>query len=213
VIAGPATLLFIAKDKVTLNLRAFALAFLYVCMPFIVWDMWAASNEHWGFNPRYIIGPYIFKLPIEEMLFFVTVPFAMTFVWELMASRVKDINNPKIIQCILWVVVIVSGMAAGYFDGAYTKSVLLALSFCSLLLLRSKIYVLARFWRFQLYHLGVFVVFNGVLTALPIITYSGSAIIGIRLGTIPLEDFAYSFCLISLFVLAYNKQSKSVQAQ
>jgi lycopene cyclase domain-containing protein len=107
VIAGPATLLFIAKDKVTLNLRAFALAFLYVCMPFIVWDMWAASNEHWGFNPRYIIGPYIFKLPIEEMLFFVTVPFAMTFVWELMASRVKDINNPKIIQCILWVVVIV----------------------------------------------------------------------------------------------------------
>lgn len=39
--------------------------------------------------------------------------------------------------------------------------------------------------------LGCMLVFNTYLTALPIVRYNSERIIGWRLGTIPLEDFAY----------------------
>ena len=39
--------------------------------------------------------------------------------------------------------------------------------------------------------LGCMLVFNTYLTALPIVRYNSERILGLRLGTIPLEDFAY----------------------
>ena len=37
---------------------------------FIIWDILFTKLGVWSFNPTYIIGIYIFNLPIEEILFF-----------------------------------------------------------------------------------------------------------------------------------------------
>ncbi len=39
--------------------------------------------------------------------------------------------------------------------------------------------------------LGCMLIFNTYLTALPIVRYNSERILGLRLGTIPVEDFAY----------------------
>lgn len=49
---------------------------------FVVWDIIAASRGHWVFNTNYITGIRIFNLPIEEILFFIVIPFCGIFTWE-----------------------------------------------------------------------------------------------------------------------------------
>jgi lycopene cyclase domain-containing protein len=49
---------------------------------FIVWDWVAASRGHWSFNEIYITGIKIINLPVEEILFFIVIPFCALFTWE-----------------------------------------------------------------------------------------------------------------------------------
>jgi len=49
---------------------------------FILWDAAATARGHWNFNPDYITGFMLYNLPVEEVLFFVVVPFAALFTWE-----------------------------------------------------------------------------------------------------------------------------------
>lgn len=49
---------------------------------FILWDIFATTRGHWSFNPLYTVGFKIFGLPIEEILFFIVIPFCALFTWE-----------------------------------------------------------------------------------------------------------------------------------
>jgi len=49
---------------------------------FVIWDIIAAARGHWSFNPEYTIGLKIANLPIEEILFFIIIPFCGIFTWE-----------------------------------------------------------------------------------------------------------------------------------
>jgi lycopene cyclase domain-containing protein len=62
----------------------------------------------------------------------------------------------------------------------------------------------ALFWKF----LAVMVVFklsvNGYLTWRPIVMYDDAVNFGIRMGTIPVEDFLYGFALVTSFVVVWE---------
>ncbi len=47
---------------------------------------------------------------------------------------------------------------------------------------------------------------NGVLTSFPVLIYNPAENLGIRLGTIPIEDFIYAYILIGLVFIFYFKQ-------
>jgi lycopene cyclase domain-containing protein len=49
---------------------------------FVVWDMIVTARGHWSFNPEYITGIRIYNLPVEEVLFFIIIPFCGIFTWE-----------------------------------------------------------------------------------------------------------------------------------
>src|ERR1700760_4889185 len=46
---------------------------------FILWDILFTGWAVWGFNPKYVTGLYAFRLPLEEWLFFVCIPYACVF--------------------------------------------------------------------------------------------------------------------------------------
>ena len=56
---------------------------------FLLWDYVFTIYGVWSFNPDYIIGVYMLNLPLEEILFFVTVPFACIFIYECLNYYVK----------------------------------------------------------------------------------------------------------------------------
>ena len=49
---------------------------------FIIWDIIVTARGHWSFNPNYTIGLRIYNLPVEEVLFFLIIPFCGLFTWE-----------------------------------------------------------------------------------------------------------------------------------
>lgn len=54
-------------------------------IPFVLFNLWdiiVTARGHWSFNPLYTVGFKIFGLPIEEILFFIIIPFCGLFTWE-----------------------------------------------------------------------------------------------------------------------------------
>ena len=49
---------------------------------FVAWDMIVTARGHWSFNPQYVTGIKIYNLPVEEVLFFIFIPFCGIFTWE-----------------------------------------------------------------------------------------------------------------------------------
>lgn len=49
-----------------------------------------------------------------------------------------------------------------------------------------------------------FLLCNGILTALPVVTYNPSEMLNIRFFTIPVEDFVYGFALVTSTISIYE---------
>ena len=88
----------------------------------------------------------------------------------------------------------------------YTIAAVIAAGCVVLLDLRLGTGVLRRreFWIFLAVMYGFKLIANGYLTWRPIVLYSPDHFLGIRLGTIPLEDFVYGFALIGMSVVLWE---------
>ncbi len=54
---------------------------------FVIWDIYAISQDHWGFDPDTTTGFVLpGNLPIEELLFFIVIPIASVLSLEAVRS-------------------------------------------------------------------------------------------------------------------------------
>lgn len=81
-IAGPLIFSFSPEIRFYHSPRRLFLAIGLPFPVFILWDVVATARGHWSFNPEYVTGLMLFNLPVEEVLFFIAVPFAALFTWE-----------------------------------------------------------------------------------------------------------------------------------
>lgn len=64
------------------NIKALGLSIGLVLLIFGLWDIFATYRGHWYFNPQGVWRFKIVNLPVEEVLFFVVIPFCCIFTWE-----------------------------------------------------------------------------------------------------------------------------------
>jgi lycopene cyclase domain-containing protein len=63
--------------------RRLALTLLIAGAPFLCWDLYAVSQDHWSFDADQTVGIEVpGGLPIEEVAFFVVIPLAIVFTVE-----------------------------------------------------------------------------------------------------------------------------------
>lgn len=85
-----------------------------------------------------------------------------------------------------------------------------SVTFISLALLLSVLIFLVRasylfvFFTMYVIHLLPFIIINGILTALPVVSYNAQYISGFHIGTIPAEDTLYSMLLLLMNVSIYE---------
>src|SRR5680860_103354 len=58
-------------------------AIFLVAMLFVIWDSYFTSLGIWGFNDRYLAGGELLGLPLEEIAFFICIPYACLFSYHL----------------------------------------------------------------------------------------------------------------------------------
>lgn len=198
----------IKKYRLTIKWLRVLIGYLLVSVPFIIWDIFAARYGHWDFNAAYTLGGRLGGIAVEEIIFFFTVPLVCLAIFLIVKNKVSPTfrAGPALLAALGLVAAAISLV---WFDHGYTFTVsVVGVAACVLLLAQSTLIHLKAFWIFQLILLGVFIVANTFLTALPVITYGEQAIIGLRIGTIPVEDFLYNFSLINLFLLIYRWKEK-----
>ena len=168
----------------------------------------------WGFNPLYVTGISIFNLPIEEVLFFICIPFACVFTYHSLSLFWKIKWSPAAENTV--VSILAAGLLlAGLFnyDKLYTVVTFIGTAL-ALVALRYyfKVTWLPRFLMVYLVLLIPFFIVNGVLTGTAIegevVWYDDAENLGIRLGTIPVEDIIYGFLLIMMNVFFFERFKK-----
>ena len=173
---------------------------------FVVWDYYFTKWGVWGFNPQYITGVKLLNLPVEEVLFFITIPFSCIFIYEAVGyyfpGPIMPNHSVKLALALSCLFVIV---AACNLDKLYTAAAFGCAAF--LLLMHSMLYYnkfLGKFFLMYLFHLVPFFIVNGFLTYLPVVIYNDTQNMGIRLASIPLEDSVYSLSLLLINVTIYE---------
>lgn len=177
---------------------------------FVSWDVLFTHLKIWGFNPDYLTGNYLFKLPIEEWLFFVCIPYACMFTYEVVQYyNKKDIlfEYRTAITNVLIIIFAIVGIT--YSEKLYTvftfsgAAILLAI-----IKLSKRDKFLGQFYLTYLVTLVPFFIVNGILTGTglesPIVWYNDEENLGIRLGTIPLDDTVYSMFMLLLCTYIYE---------
>jgi lycopene cyclase domain-containing protein len=66
------------------NIKALFYSITLIVLIFGVWDTFATFRGHWHFNPSNVWNVRIVNLPVEEVLFFVVIPFCCILSWELL---------------------------------------------------------------------------------------------------------------------------------
>lgn len=187
---------------------------------FLIWDHWFTVIGVWEFNPRYLLGIYIFQLPIEEWLFFITVPFACVFIYEVLIYFFKkDIFQPFGKPVVFVLIPALLFLAFLNLDKMYT-SVNFFIGALALgihwLIFKDK--YLGRFIFAYLVHLIPFIICNGVLTGgltdEPVVIYNNAENLGIRIWTVPIEDTVYSMTLLLMNVSLFEflRKRETIQA-
>lgn len=201
---------FHPKLKFIANWKSFLPAIFFTSVFFLIWDILYTNIGVWGFNPKYILGVYFFDLPIEEMLFFVCIPYSCLFTYHCLSLLVKkDFFElyKNLISGILIAILIL--IFIFYFDRLYSSATsLLLLCLILLLYLYIKPKWLSKFYFSYLILLVPFFIVNGILTGTginePVVWYNNSENLGIRILTIPIEDFFYGMLLILMNVTIYE---------
>lgn len=167
-------------------------------MVFLFWDVLFTVKGVWWFNTDRIIGINFFGLPLEEILFFLTVPFACIFIYACLNFYVKWEPNIRLTRILSNLILILSGvMLILYHDRIYT-AVTFGLLFVLIVYLQfiKKAAWLGKFFLTYLVSLIPFYVVNGLLTSIPVVLYNDAENIGLRCSTIPFEDHFYSMALL-----------------
>jgi lycopene cyclase domain-containing protein len=181
---------------------------------FILCDMLFTSQGVWGFNPEYITGIYVYNLPLEEVLFFVCVPYSCVFIYEVLNAYVKrDVLGICAKKISILISILSLTACIVFFDKTYT---IVNAGICLALVLFATFFYkfrnLGRFYLAYLVSLVPFLICNGILTSLPIVTYNNDENMAIRLFTIPVEDVFYclSLLLSTVLLMQYFKNRKAL---
>ncbi|MCQ6960912.1 lycopene cyclase domain-containing protein [Mucilaginibacter aquariorum] len=181
---------------------------------FLFWDVLFTIHGVWSFNDKYIIGIKFIGLPLEEILFFLTVPFACIFIYACLNYYVKWQPGIIITRMVSNLLVGLSiALLALNYTRLYTAVTFGLLAVLLVLLMYYfKVKWLNRFYMAFIVSLIPFYIVNGILTAWPIVLYNNAQNMGIRAGTIPFEDHFYSMALLLMNVgfFEYFKNRKKL---
>jgi lycopene cyclase domain-containing protein len=185
-------------------------AIAFTALLFIAWDEWFTQIGVWGFNPRYLTGIYLGRLPLEEILFFICIPYACLFTYFALKHLIKKDHlfpHQEIISSAIIILMLLIGLHQ--IEKWYTGVTFITLGiFLTFQLLKIRPRYMGRFYLAYAVILIPFFIVNGILTGSfieqEVVWYNNEENLGVRIGTVPVEDIFYGMLLILMNVVIYE---------
>ena len=197
--AGPFALSFDKKVSFYKEWSFVFIATLIVALPFLIWDELFTQWGVWGFNADYLLKIYIGRLPLEEVLFFIVIPYNFIFLLKVVQAYFPNRNKKRIAPVFAFIFTATSGLWMLLYGANYYTFLAAFLSAALTILLRNRKWYQDFMWTYLLCLIPFFIV-NGILTGAftdaPIVWYSAKHIIGWRMISIPFEDLYYNYALL-----------------
>jgi lycopene cyclase domain-containing protein len=210
-IAFPLAFSFYSKAPFYKKWKYLWISTLIPAIIFILWDEYFTQLGVWGFNPRYLSGIYLGNLPLEEILFFICIPYACLFTYHALGYLVKKDWFAPYQNYITYSLVAGLLLMGGInIDKWYTGVTFISASafLIALQVLTNPTY-LSRFYFSYIFILIPFFIVNGILTGSwiegEVVWYNNNENLGIRMGTIPVEDTFYGMLLLVMNVAIFEK--------
>jgi lycopene cyclase domain-containing protein len=184
-----------------------------VAILFLIFDSLFTRLGIWNFNPRYLTGIHLYNLPVEEVLFFICIPYSCLFTFYCLNKFLNLSWNAKTetVFCIFFSYLLLT-LGSIYRGKLYTSSTFVSTAIiCLVLKFLFRINWFGKACTVYGVLLIPFFLVNGILTgtglAQPVVRYNPGENLGIRLLTIPIEDFIYGFELFILNLFFYLQWS------
>lgn len=177
---------------------------------YIYFDAQFVIDGVWGFNPDYHSKVVLFGLPLEEWLFFILIPYASIFIHYVLEAYFPNFRiSDHAVKLLSWALILIfTTLVVFNFDKAYTRFNYTLLVLALIWALFDKSGLLNRYYLSFLVIIIPFFLVNSLLTGTMIegevVWYNNAETLGIRLGTIPIEDVGYAFSLMLLNLLTMN---------
>lgn len=199
------------KIKFNRHFKAFILASSIVALFFIVWDIWFTKIGVWWFNDKYLLGLRIVNLPIEEILFFICIPFSCIFTYFCLDKFFRLDWKPEMEKIFVIFSILTLVILALYCNNRIYPFMTFLTTAISLFVLY---FILNARWIgkasfIYLILMPGFLGVNGILTGTgldsPIVNYNPEHFLGIRILTIPIEDTVYGYEMILWNIFLFQK--------
>lgn len=199
------------KLQFYVKIKSVAVSLVIVGSFYILGDILFTQYGIWGFNPRYHSSIVLFKLPLEEWLFFIVIPYASLFLHDTLVYLFPNMQlsnwQTKVVSAI--VIVVMGTVVFLNIDKVYTAIYGSVTIFAIFLASIGSSQLLNRFYLTFMVILVPFFLVNSVLTGsfIPeeVVWYNNSENLGLRIFTVPVEDISYAFSLMLFNLLLINK--------
>lgn len=217
-IAGPLLLSFDKKVAFYKQWKYLFPAMILPALFFIVWDEFKTRNGVWSFSEAHTIGLKLSSLPIEEVLFFFVVPYCCVFIYECIRNYFPGVIGKKwgrsglllMGEAFFVIAILTWGKDYTFYTALFN-----ALFIGTLYLFKKwfKGFDASSFLISYLVIVIPFLIVNGFLTAIPVVSYNDAENLGFRIFSflpwpmhnIPVEDIFYGMLLILMNVALFEK--------
>ena len=178
---------------------------------YIVGDIYFTKIGVWGFNSDHLSSMFLFKLPIEEWLFFIAIPYASIFLHDVLHVYFPKFklqrNVSRRFSIFFFVIAFITLLLN--LDKAYTVYILTIFLIIIAVSYFDKSDTISRFYCTFLVILIPFLLVNGALTGAfttdPVVWYDHTENLNLRFITIPIEDFVYGFTMLLAAIMLRNR--------
>lgn len=190
--------------------RYFILPCIITAILFLIWDIFFVIIGVWEFNEKFITGIYMYNMPIEEVLFFICIPYACTFTYYCINKFIAFKLPANSIYFFNYLFIILLAVATFVWrHKLYTSVTFFFLALFLFIAMQRKFAQWAQFYIAYSLILIPFLVTNGILTgsfiSSPVVLYNDLENLDIRIFTIPIEDVFYALLLMGMNVYGFEQ--------
>lgn len=195
------------KIRFVFRLRYLLPAAIFAGAIFVMWDIRFTELGIWSFNPDYLTGIELMRVPVEEWLFFLILPLSSVYVYEWLKIKFEDFEKPNIFVAISLIVFLITAILAYSFRKnmfSFFTFFLMAI-YLGYTVFRNRFKKhYTKFYLAYAISLVPFLIVSVILNTMPVIIYNTDHIIGVGLFGVPIEKMAYLFMLMLINITIYE---------